>query len=47
MEIPNEYGNVLGELLRPFQVAEHNWWIGAEESYRILNGEHELMFPGL
>ncbi len=44
VEIPNEYGSFLGELLKPFPVAAYNWWVGAEESYRIVNGEFEPMF---
>jgi len=44
VEIPNEYGSFLGELLKPFPGAAYNWWVGAEESYRIVNGEFEPMF---
>ncbi|RXZ81750.1 DUF2691 family protein [Paenibacillaceae bacterium] len=46
-EIPNEYGRFLGQILKPFRVEEHNWWIGDEESYIIANGKIEALFPEL
>lgn len=45
VEIPNEHGRFLGELLKPFPVAAYNWHVGAEESYRIVNGQFESIFP--
>lgn len=47
-EIPNKYGRFLEDILKPFKVEEHNWWIGGEESYIVLNGELvDPLFSGL
>lgn len=46
-EIPNEYGRFLGEILKRFNVEEHNWWIGGEESYILVDGELKELFPGI
>ncbi|WP_379154074.1 DUF2691 family protein [Paenibacillus sp. sgz5001063] len=32
-EIPNEHGRVLGEILKPFDVASFHWYNGGEEAY--------------
>jgi hypothetical protein len=32
-EIQNEHGSVLGEILKPFDVAAFQWYNGAEEAY--------------
>lgn len=36
-KIPNEYGKILGDLLKPFNTETFNWYIGGEESYFIQN----------
>lgn len=46
-EIPNEYGRFLGQILKPFKTEEYNWWIGGEESYTLVEGELEALFPEL
>ncbi|MEK3735244.1 DUF2691 family protein [Paenibacillus sp. FSL M8-0334] len=46
-EIPNEYGRYLEDILKPFKVEDHNWWIGGEESYIILDGKLDALFSGL
>lgn len=46
-EIPNEYGKFLEDILKPFKVGDHNWWIGGEESYIIQDGKLEALFPRL
>lgn len=44
-EIPNIHGRFLGEILKPFRVEAHNWWIGGEESYIVSNEGMEPLFP--
>ncbi|OWA33008.1 hypothetical protein B9G55_23990 [Saccharibacillus sp. O16] len=46
-EIPNEYGRFLEDILIPFKVEEHDWWIGGEESYIIRDEKLDALFPGL
>lgn len=47
-EIPNEYGRFLEDILKPFKIDEHNWWIGGEESYITLeDGKLDALFSGL
>jgi len=46
-EIPNEYGRFLEDILKPFKVEDHNWWIGGEESYIIQDGKLDALFTGL
>lgn len=36
-KIPNEFGKILGDLLKPFNTETFNWYIGGEESYFIQN----------
>ena len=44
-KIPNEYGKILGDLLKPFNIESFNWYIGGEESYFIQNDTlGKLMF---
>ena len=45
-EIPNEYGSFLGDILKPFETASFNWYIGGEESYFVNDGTlGELLLP--
>ncbi|PQP80761.1 hypothetical protein C0Q44_26400 [Paenibacillus sp. PCH8] len=34
-EIPNTYGRFLGEILKPLDIVDFDWFIGEEESYFI------------
>lgn len=43
-EIPNEYGSALKDMLAPFPIAAYNWYIGGEESYRVVDNEMEPLF---
>ncbi|MCP3779082.1 DUF2691 family protein [Paenibacillus sp. MZ03-122A] len=36
-EIPNSYGNHLGEILKPIDITIFSWFIGGEESYFIVD----------
>ncbi|MFM9278173.1 DUF2691 family protein [Paenibacillus jiagnxiensis] len=45
LEIPNEYGSFLGEILGPFDMAVFNWYTGGEESYLVKNGELRELLP--
>ncbi|GGO01028.1 DUF2691 family protein [Saccharibacillus kuerlensis] len=47
LKIPNQHGRFLRDLLKPFGVSEYDWWVGGEESYLIVDGEFEPLFPGL
>ncbi|MGF9977993.1 DUF2691 family protein [Viridibacillus arvi] len=38
-EIPNEYGTLLGEVLKPIDTTVFSWRIGNGESYIVLNDE--------
>jgi hypothetical protein len=47
LEIPNEYGNFLGEVLKPIEITEYIWLSGGEESYFVEDdGLGELLFTG-
>jgi len=47
LEIPNEYGCFLAEILQPFEITEYDWLSGGEESYLVGDGElGELLFTG-
>lgn len=46
LEIPNEYGSILGDILKPFDTTSFNWYIGGEESYFVNDGTlGEPLFP--
>ncbi|TMV43302.1 DUF2691 family protein [Paenibacillus mesophilus] len=34
LEIPNEWGSHLGEVLEPFNISHFDWYIGGEEAYQ-------------
>jgi len=36
-EIPNAYGRFLGEILKPMEVSNFDWFIGEEESYFVVD----------
>lgn len=36
-EIPNEYGSLLGEVLKPIVITTFNWRIGSGESYMVVD----------
>lgn len=36
-EIPNSYGSLLGEILKPIDITNFDWFIGGEESYFIVD----------
>lgn len=38
-EIPNKYGSLLGEALKPIDITAFSWRIGNGESYIIVNNE--------
>ncbi|MGP4041859.1 DUF2691 family protein [Gracilibacillus sp. D59] len=38
-EIPNEYGSILGEVLKPLEVHKYIWRSGGEESYIVEDDE--------
>lgn len=38
-EIPNEYGTILGEVLKPIDTTVFSWRIGNGESYIVVDGE--------
>ncbi|MBD3918947.1 DUF2691 family protein [Paenibacillus sp. PR3] len=42
--IRNEYGSVLKYMLAPLPVAAYNWYVGGEESYRVVENEMEPLF---
>jgi hypothetical protein len=45
-EIPNKYGNYIGEILKPVELSAFSWYIGGEESYLVENGTlGEPLFP--
>ncbi|RUS45366.1 DUF2691 family protein [Cohnella sp. AR92] len=47
LEIPNEWGNHLGEVLEPFDISRFDWYIGGEEAYQdVEGGEMEPLFQG-
>lgn len=37
-EIPNEYGDFLGIILKPIDIAAFSWQVGSEESYTVTDG---------
>ena len=46
-EIPNKYGSLLGEVLKPIDITGLSWRIGNGESYIIVNNELDKdLFPG-
>lgn len=36
-KIPNDHGNILGDILKPFNTEAFSWYIGCGESYFIQN----------
>lgn len=38
-EIPNEYGSLLGDVLKPIDITAFNWRIGSGESYIVVNDQ--------
>ncbi|MEM1505280.1 DUF2691 family protein [Domibacillus sp. 8LH] len=44
-EIPNEYGSLLGNVLKPIDITVFAWQIGSGESYRVENGQLKELFP--
>ncbi|WP_396021688.1 DUF2691 family protein [Bacillus cereus group sp. BfR-BA-01380] len=38
-EIPNEYGSLLGEVLKPIDITAFSWRIGDGESYIVENDQ--------
>ncbi|QMV41316.1 DUF2691 family protein [Cohnella cholangitidis] len=47
LEIPNEWGSHLGEVLEPFKISHFDWYIGGEETYQdIEGGKVEPLFHG-
>lgn len=38
-EIPNKYGSLLGEVLKPVDITTFNWRIGDGESYKVVNNQ--------
>ncbi|WP_054941160.1 DUF2691 family protein [Paenibacillus ihuae] len=42
-KIPNGHGRILGEILKPFDVAAFHWYNGGEEAY--FSGMSEPLFP--
>ena len=38
-EIPNEYGSLLGDVLKPIDITAFNWRIGSGESYMVVNDQ--------
>ncbi|MGZ9586697.1 DUF2691 family protein [Paenibacillus marinisediminis] len=38
-ETPNEYGGLLGEVLKPIDITAFNWRIGSGESYMVVNDQ--------
>jgi hypothetical protein len=46
-EIPNKYGSLLGEVLKPIDITAFSWRIGNGESYIIVNnGLDKELFSG-
>ncbi|PGH86727.1 hypothetical protein CN896_05680 [Bacillus thuringiensis] len=46
VDIPNEYSNVLWNVLKPIDIAVFDWRVRNEESYLIVRGElDEVLFP--
>ncbi|MGF2616439.1 DUF2691 family protein [Rossellomorea vietnamensis] len=37
LELPNEYGTFLSEILKPIDITAYNWKIGAGESYKVIH----------
>ena len=38
-EIPNKYGSLLGEVLKPIDITTLIWCIGGGESYKVVNNQ--------
>lgn len=38
-EIPNRYGSLLGEVLKPVDITAFSWRIGGGESYKVVNDQ--------
>lgn len=48
LEIPNEWGCHLGEVLKPFNISHFDWYIGGEEAYQDTDGgKMEPLFQGV
>ena len=46
LEIPNKYGSLLGEVLKPIDITTFNWCIGGGESYKVVDNQlDEGLFP--
>ncbi|WP_407944607.1 DUF2691 family protein [Paenibacillus swuensis] len=45
LEIQNEWGNYLGDVLLPFNISQFDWYIGGEEAYQDTGGS-EPLFQG-
>lgn len=43
-EIPNEYGSLLGDVLKPIDITVFAWQIGGGESYCVNNEQLEELF---
>ncbi|TFB22904.1 DUF2691 family protein [Filobacillus milosensis] len=43
-QIPNEYGNYLGEILKPINMSKYNWWFDDVESY-LKKTENKFALP--
>ena len=39
LEIPNKYGSLLGEVLKPIDITTFSWCIGGGESYKVVNNQ--------
>lgn len=47
-EIPNAYGRFLGEILKPMEVSNFDWFIGEEESYFVVDDTlGDSLFPDM
>ncbi|MEK4110962.1 hypothetical protein ABIC86_001498 [Paenibacillus sp. DS2363] len=47
-EIPNAYGRFLGEILKPMEVSNFDWFIGEEESYFVVDDTlGDSLFPNI
>ncbi|MCI2256432.1 DUF2691 family protein [Domibacillus sp. PGB-M46] len=44
-DIPNEYGSLLGDVLKPIDITVFAWRIGSGELYRMENGQLKELFP--
>jgi hypothetical protein len=47
LEIPNEWGSHLGEVLAPFNISNFDWYVGGQEAYQDTGeGKFEPLFQG-